>query len=126
MPRMLTYKEITYIYRLVKRNYAAVKKGENADKIWRKGLSKPMSPSEKMMRYRLRKKAIQMAIDLCLIWLAGIAPGGEIKDGSPVDFVRDVELQLILFHVVEDLERGLPSWVVSILHRDFKGLHKTL
>ncbi len=122
MPRMLTYKEITYIYRLIRRNYAAVKRDEKTDKLWYKGLSEPMSSSERMMRYRLRKKAIQMAIDLCLIWGAGIAPGGEIKDGNAAEFVSNVDLQLTLFHVVEDIEKGLSSWVVSILRRDFKGL----
>ncbi len=124
MPRALTRNEVEYIYWLTRRNYSVLSKDKRkADEIWCKGLSDPMPSSERMMRHRIRKKAIQMAIDLCLIWDAGIAPGGEVESDNVVSFVQSIDLQLALVNGIWS-GRGdqLPRWVGSILKENFKGL----
>ena len=95
MPRALTRNEVEYIYWLIRRNYSILSKDKRkADEIWCKGLSDAMPSSERMMRRRIRKKAIQMAIDLRLIWNAEIAPGGEVESDNVVSFTQSIDLQL--------------------------------
>jgi len=126
MPRCLSSKELWYLLKLIHRNYSLITKGEDAGKIWSKGLESPMSGKERAMRARLRRKAVQMAIDLCLIWAAGVAPGGEIKSKSASEFVREIGIALAGVNL--DMAEGkvfLPGWLSSILPKDLGRIRRS-
>ena len=115
MPRCISRKELWYLWRLIRRNYSLIVEDKDAGDIWNKGLESPMSGEERAMRARLRRKAAQMAIDLCLIWAAGVAPGGGIESKSASDFVRDVSVALAGVNLDAAGGKGLPRWLLSIL-----------
>lgn len=89
MPRELTDKDTSYLATLVNRNLQKLRRkqreGKSNPELDTKPLNEPMTNAEKQRRYRLRKKAVRMARDLNLIFLAGIYPrlaGDEIKSGN--------------------------------------------
>jgi hypothetical protein len=45
----------------------------------RKGLTYPLSPAEKMMRLRLKKKAFTLAEELCMIYSAYVMPSHDLQ-----------------------------------------------
>ena len=118
MPRCLTSKELDYLWLLIKRNYSLVeeKKIEEARKIWRKGLESPMNPKERMMRRRLRKKAIQMAIDLNLLWMSEVLPS-KGTEGDILAFVEEIS-RILTANVLISIKKGvLPLWLFSVLEK---------
>ena len=107
MPRELTDQETSYLANLAQRNILQLKSGEN-EEIDTSPNQQPMSNAERQRRYRIRKKAVRMARDLSLIYLAGISPelGGDlIKDASEL---LDRMMNLLIEEVDEDNE--LETW----------------
>jgi len=87
MPRALTWKEIRYLLKLYKRNETMDPSDPQTAQRARMGLQTPMPPRERMMRKRIRRKALQMGDDLVVIDLAGLLPYRP-KDGERVPEVR--------------------------------------
>ena len=88
MPRSLTRQEIEYLEVLTDRNLDYIKKGLKT--YYKRGLDIPMEPKERIMRQRIRLKALQMAKDLTTIYMAGVLPGGSIKCHEPCCIIEKV------------------------------------
>lgn len=95
MPRSLTEKEITYLELLTDRNLKHINKNINYNV--KKGLNSPMDTKERIIRMRIRLKALQMAKDLTTIYMAGVLPGGSIKCKEPcciIDKITDYRFSI--------------------------------
>ena len=71
MSRSLTEREIKYLNKLIERN---------RDRVNFEPLDVPMSPSEELMRLRLRRKAYRMLLDLFKLDKAGVINYGDVED----------------------------------------------
>lgn len=104
MPRSLTGIECNYLRQLALRNFDPERDAPDDEPK-----DKPMSNWERQMRFRLRRKAIRLALDLDLIFRAGVYPElGEHTVEIPeelVDRIRNRRLDLLLLTEPGDIEK---------------------
>lgn len=100
---MFTQKEMKYMSTLSDRNTCLIRNENLSDKekhkIWHQGLEHPMSNRERELRERIRKKAERAAIDLCLVFYAGVLPRGKkIEDpgGMANNTYRDLIFAMVM------------------------------
>jgi hypothetical protein len=128
VPRALTEKEVAYLARLIDRNVRVVQtlisKGdlEGADEFLSNmkfaPLKRPMERKERDLRCRLRMKAFQMAMDLSLIWVAGVMPRqGDEEHQSVGAYVSDISevVHLQILKTMKEHGEINPVWLSSWL-----------
>lgn len=110
LSRILTGKEIEYLEKLRDRNIEARKQRlPNLDRLFHKGLTKPMLARERKKRERIRRKGVQMLHALSLIESAGVLPSGkQRKQGRETigHMYEDVRLYKKLRMIEDRKKRG--------------------
>jgi len=90
--RIFTRKEREYLEELKRRNVKLVReKVPNGHKLFYKGISVPMSASERKMRERIRGKALLVCFDLVLAEAAGVFPHKKLGAKSVQGLMDKVE-----------------------------------
>jgi len=100
MSRSLTEREIKYLNKLIVRNQ---------DSVNFEPLEVPTSPSEELMRLRLRRKAYRMLLDLFKLDKAGVINYGDAEDSV----VNDILLLMGDTSLSEDQRREKQALLLS-------------
>lgn len=101
--KVLTRKQRKYLEELKQRNIKLIKE-TNFGAEHEKGLSTPMTATERKMRQRIRKNVIKAMFDIALVGNAGLLPDRKLKKQGvkSIDgMLEDVHNSMILEMVCE-------------------------
>ncbi|MCP8314182.1 MAG: hypothetical protein H3Z53_07425 [archaeon] len=61
-----------------------------------------------------------MAVDLCLIWMAGVMPFGKEQARNAPDYVHDIDefLTMANLEMTKNAELTYPAWLISYLRNE--------
>ncbi len=96
--RSLTKKERKYLCGLIARNNTEImehRHGKEWEDEFHKGYEHPMSNRERQIRYRLRKKATLLALELNLIYHAGLLSHGESSTSLVKEMNRELHIEFL-------------------------------
>jgi len=103
--RVFTRNEREYLEKLKRRNVVLVReKNPDRHKLFCKGLSVPMSATERKMRERIRRKALLACIDLVLAEAAGVFPNRKLGVKNLQGLMEKVEMSS-WFAAFDELEK---------------------
>ncbi len=99
--RVFTRKELEYLNKLKERNSRLLEEKDQRmqEKHWYQGLSNNMSPNERQMRRRIRRKAITALIELALVGVSGLLPDRKLRKkgiNSIVEMLKDFHTYMLI------------------------------
>ena len=114
MPKLLNRKEYQYLMALNTRNLQNLSEKrkektefENSDfkKQYKHGITRPMTAKERKKRERIRKKAVDAALSLGLIDMAGLFGKGALKGHASATSLVDNATMGMMIHSIADMPK---------------------